>query len=191
MPIVTNTKIGIISNALVCLGEAPATSLTENRNGVTIGANLFEQIYEAELTACRWRFSCTKVQLAQLVAEPLNEWQHAFQLPSDMLLPIGVLPSCSYEIYGDHLYANNSTIYLDYQFKPEITDVPSYFALMLTYSMAMNMAKPVTESDSHASKWQNLYLAQRARAMYADAQGRPNKQIRSNPFVNARRSGFR
>ncbi len=191
MPIETPTKIKIISNALICLGENPASSLTEDRYGVTLGANLFEQVYEAELVGNRWRFSCTKVQLAQLVDEPLNEWQHAYQLPTDMLLPIGVYPSCSYEIYGDHLYANNSTIELDYQFKPEITDVPSYFTLLMVYAMAMNMAKPVTESDAHAAKWQNLYLGQRQRAMYADAQGRPNKPFRSNPFVNARRSGFR
>lgn len=191
MAIVTPTKISIISNALVCLGEAPASSLTENRYGVTVGANLFEQVYEAELCSNRWRFACTKEQLAQLVDEPLNEYQHAYQLPSDLLLPIGVYPACQYEIYGDHLYSNNGTIELDYMFKPEITEVPSYFTLMLTYAMAMNMAKPVTESDSHARKWETLYLGQRNRAMFADAQGRPNKRIRSNPFVDARRGGFR
>jgi len=190
MPIVTPSKIGIISKALVCLGEAPASSLSENRYGVTVGANLFEEIYEAELCSNRWRFACTKAQLAQLVDEPLNEFQFAYQLPSDCLLPIGTVPGCHYEIYGDHLYTNQSTIELDYMVKPEITEVPPYFNLLMVYAMAMNMAKPVTESESHASKWSNLYLAQRGRAMYADAQGRPNRPLRSNPFVNARRGGL-
>lgn len=186
MPIETPTKIKIISDALILLGEKPLESLSDNRYGATVGSNLFERIYEALLQSNRWRFSMTKGALSLLVAEPLNEWKNAFQLPSDLLLPVGVYPSVPYEIYADHLYSNASEIELDYMFKPEVSELPAYFALLLTYDLAQNMAKPITESDATAQKWERAFIRQKAIAQYADAQGRPNKAIRHSPFTQVR-----
>lgn len=186
MPIVTPTKISLISDALVLLGEKPASSLTENRYGVTVGANLFEAIYENELCSNRWRFAMTKAVLSQLVDVPLNEWQFAFQLPPDMLLPIGIYPAGGYEIYADHLYTNRSEIELDYLFKPEVSEIPSYFAQLIRYALARDMIKPLTESDQGVQIMQGKYALQRDRAMFADAQGRPNRSIAHSPFTAGR-----
>lgn len=186
MAIVTPTKISLISDALVLLGEKPASSLTENRYGVTVGANLFEAIYENELCSNRWRFAMTKEALAQLVDAPLNEWQYAFQLPSDMLMPIGVYPKADYEVYADHLYTNCSSVELDYLFKPEVSEIPAYFAQLMRYALARDMIKPLTESDSGVSIMEAKYSRQRDRAMFADAQGRPNRSIAHSPFTTGR-----
>lgn len=186
MPIEVPSKVKLISDALVLLGEKPLESLSDNRYGATVGANIFERLYEALLQSNRWRFACTKGALSQLVDAPLNEWTYAYQLPSDMLLPIGVFPACPYEIYADHLYTNASSVELDYMFKPEVSELPAYFALLLTYELAQNMSKPITESDGTAQWWGRAYVAQRDRAMFADAQGRPNKTITHSPFTQVR-----
>lgn len=75
MSIETNTKIGLISKALILCGEKPLQSLSDDRYGATVGANLFELIYENELQSNRWRFACTKRALNRLVDVPLNQWQ--------------------------------------------------------------------------------------------------------------------
>jgi hypothetical protein len=186
MPIVTPTKISLISDALVLLGEKPASSLTENRYGVTVGANLFEAIYENELCSNRWRFAMTKDALSQLVDAPLNEWQFAYQLPPDMLIPIGVYPAAQYEIYADHLYTNRSTVELDYLFKPEVSEIPAYFAQLMRYALARDMIKPLTESDTGVQLMEGKYNRQRDRALFADAQGRPNRSIADSPFTRGR-----
>jgi len=186
MAIQTPTKISLISDALVLLGEKPASSLTENRYGVTVGSNLFEAIYEDELCSNRWRFACTKAQLAQLVSVPLNEWQYAYQLPTDMLLPIGVYPKAEYEIYAKHLYSNHSTVELDYLFKPEVSEIPAYFAQLLRYALARDIVKPLTESDNGFQLFQSKYNFQRNRALFADSQGRPNRAIAHSPFTEGR-----
>ncbi len=186
MPIVTPTKISLISDGLVLLGEKPASSLTENRYGVTVGANLFEAIYENELVSNRWRFAMTKAQLSQLVSVPLNEWQFAYQMPSDMLLPIGIFPKCDYEIYGDHIYTDRSTVELDYLFKPEVSEIPPYFAQLMRYALARDMIKPITESDTGVNIMQQKYSMQKSRAEFADAQGRPNISIQHSPFTAGR-----
>jgi hypothetical protein len=53
VPIEESTKVGLISKALILCGEKPLTSLTDDRYGATVGVNLFELIYEAELQSNR------------------------------------------------------------------------------------------------------------------------------------------
>lgn len=187
MAIETNSKIDIISKALILCGETPLNSLSDNRYGAQVGSNLFEVLYENELQSNRWRFAMTKKALSRLVATPLNQWTYAFQLPSDMLLPVGVYPvDLEYEIYGDRLYSNRTSIELDYMFKPEVTALPAYFTTLLTYALARDMIKPITESDSAMQLMEQKYQRQRSLAMHADAQGRPAKPIAHSPFTTVR-----
>ncbi len=186
MPLETSTKIKIISDGLILCGEKPLVSLSDDRYGATVGSNLFEVIYEEELQSNRWRFAMKKGALSRLVDVPLNKWQYAYQLPSDMLLPIGVYPKHLYEIYSNRIYTNAATVELDYMFKPEISALPAYFRVLLTYRMAKEFIKPITESDTAWDRKVREYNTQRARAMFADAQGRPNEPIFDSPFTDNR-----
>lgn len=200
VPIITQTKLSMLSAALVMCGEKPMNSVTDPRFGAAVGAAFFDMIYENELQSNRWRFACKKAQLTQVNTMPPNEWQFCFQLPTDMLLPIGffgVGPDRSYEIYSNVIYTNMTSnpgplnasapvLTFDYLFKPDPATVPSYFSLLVTYSLAKDMLKPITESDTAASAMQTKYQIQRSRAMFADAQGRPNRPLQSNPFVSTR-----
>ena len=183
----TNSKIDLISKAAILVGEKPLDSLSDNRYAATVGSNLFEIIYENELQSNRWRFAMTKTTLSQLVAAPLNQWSYAYQLPSNMLLPIGIYPvDINYEIYGTHLYTDRSSVELDYMFKPEVTSCPAYFTTLITYALAKNFVKSITESDQAYTIFEKLYNEQRSRALYADAQGRPAKPIAHSPFTEVR-----
>lgn len=184
----TPTKIALISKALILLGEKPANSLSENRYGVTVMANLFELQYESELqnNGHGWHFARAKKALSRLNSTPLNEYSYVFQLPSDCLLPVGSFPSTRYEIYGDHVYANVASMDLEYKFKPDVSEIPSYFSLLMVFALARVGAKAITESDATANKWEGEYDRQYARSQFADAQGRPNKTTASSPFTQVR-----
>lgn len=182
----TASKISIISKALVLCGETPLTSLSDPRYGATVGNQLFELFYEEEVQSGSWRFAHKKRALSRLTDTPLNQWQFIYQLPTDMLLPRGVYPSQPYEIYGDHLYTNATTVDLEYLFKPEISDLPAYFAMLMVYKLTANFIKPITESDMAWQAAVKMYDRQRARAMYADAQGRPATRIVDSPFTDIR-----
>lgn len=198
--IVNQTKLSICSAALVLCGEKPMNSLTDNRYGAAVCAALFDMTYENELQSNRWRFACKKAQLAQVNVTPPNEWLYCFQLPADMLLPIGiwgVAPDRSYEIYSDKIYTNitsnpgpiNSTapvLTFDYMYKPDPSTVPSYFSLLMTYALAKDMIKPITEDNNAVQVMTAKYNRQKAVSMYADAQGRPNRPLQHNPFTQVR-----
>lgn len=187
MAIETNSKIDLISKALILCGEKPLNSLSDERYGATVGSNLFEMLYENELQSNRWRFAMTKTSLSKLVAVPLNQWKNAFQLPPDMLLPIGIFPvDLNYEIYADRIYTDRETVELDYMFKPVVTSTPAYFATLMTFALAQHFIKPITESDTAVKIMEKKYERQRGIALYADAQGRPAKATFSDPFVNIR-----
>lgn len=197
---VTQTKLSMLSAALVLCGEKPMNSLTDARYGASVGAALFDMIYENELQANRWRFACKKAQLAQVNVTPPNEWMYCFQLPTDMLLPIGLWgagPDRSYEIYSNVIYTNVTSnpgpinastpvLTFDYMFKPDPSTVPSYFSLLMTYALAKDMIKPITESDTAMTAMTAKYNRQKGVAAYADAQGRPNRPLQHNPFVQVR-----
>lgn len=199
-PIVSQTKLSMISAALILCGEKPMNSLTDPRYGASVGAALFDMSYESELQSNRWRFACKKAQLSRVNVTPPNEWMYCFQLPTDMLLPIGlwgVGPDRSYEIYSNVIYTNLTSnpgainastpvLTFDYMYKPDPATVPSYFTLLMTYALARDMIKPVTESDATASAMMTKYNFQRSRAMFADAQGRPNRPIQYSPFTAVR-----
>lgn len=199
--IVTQTKLSMLSAALVLCGEKPLNSVTDPRYGSAVGAALFDMVYENELMSNRWRFAAKKTQLAQLNVTPPNEWMYAYQLPTDMLLPLGFWgtgPDRSYEIYGGNIiYTNitsnpgpiNSTVPVltfDYMYKPNPANCPSYFTLLVTYALAKDMIKPITESDTAQTRLEQKYNFQRNRALYADAQGRPNRPIQHSPFTQIR-----
>ena len=186
MSIETNTKISLISKALIVLGEKPLQSLADDRYGATVGANLFELIYENEIQSNRWRFACTKALLAQLVDAPLNQWRYAYQLPTDMLDPLYVYPRTRYEIYGSHLYTDAATVELDYKFKPEVSQVPAYFSMLMVYALARDMVNPITTSLDGVKIFEAKYKSQRDRAMFADAQGRPPTPVQDSPFTDVR-----
>lgn len=186
MAIETNSKIGLISKALILCGETPLVGLSDDRYGATVGAGLFEMLYEAELQSNRWRFSMKKGSLSRLVDEPLNEYQYVYQLPTDMLLLVGMTYPQDYEIYGSHLYTNATSVEIEYQFKPEVDAIPAYFALLMTYVLAKDMISPITENEAKHKMMQAKYIPQRDRAMFADAQSRPSKQIIDSPFTDVR-----
>ncbi len=186
MSIETQTKIGLISKALILIGETPLQSLSDDRYGATVGSNLFELIYENELQSNPWRFSMKKAALARLVATPLNQYAYAYQIPTDCLLARHVYPRSKYEIFGDRIYTDHTSVELDYQFKPDITAVPAYFSMLMIYALARDMVSPITESDTGVKTFAAKYVPQRDRAMYADAQARPPTMVQDSPFTDSR-----
>ena len=187
MAIESNSEIDLISKALILCGEKPLNSLNDDRYGATVGANLFHQIYESELQSNSWRFATAKKALSRLTDVPLNRWAYAYQLPSDMLLLLGTYPvDLTYEIYGDRMYSDKSSVEVDYVWKPEITRLPAYFTMLLTLALAKQMIKPITESDEAMQLMERKYNIQRNVALYADAQQRPAKPIVHSPFTDVR-----
>jgi len=179
------TKFDIVSQALLLIGEQPISSFSEGVSGL-VASNLYDTTRDSFLTQTRWRFAVGKKQLSQLVATPLNEWKYAYQLPSDMLMPISVYPKARYEIYEDKLYTHQNTIELDYIFRPDEAAFPAYFIEALAARLAEKFAIPITNNQTLREAMQVTAQDSYRSAAYKDAQGRPPQAIKHRPFIQVR-----
>ena len=180
------SDIDIASNALVRIGVPPISSFTEGGAAGIAAANLYEPTVRSLLTENRWRFAAAKRSLAQLTAKPLNEWTHAYQMPSDLLLLYRVHPRQNYEIFEDKIYSDSASLSVDYLFRAPESLFPAYFQLACEYKLASEFALIVTSNRSLSEVYEVKYLDQMKRARFADAQGRPADAIQSIDYLDVR-----
>jgi hypothetical protein len=55
------SKIQLISNALILIGDLPITSLEGNSRAQTVANNLYDNIVQNEMTKFRWGFARRKL----------------------------------------------------------------------------------------------------------------------------------
>lgn len=181
------TAIKINSNALILLGHTPIASFSDAGSGAQVASNLYETSLRSMLSSHRWRFATKKAQLARLTAEPLNEWQYQFQLPTDFIMLIDVFETSNFEIYGDKLYTNTTTAYIDYIYRVDEAYFPPWFTKALEFFLAAQYAIPVTGNSTRMAEYNNMYEMQMKRARFADSAERPNTGIVDAPFLDVRR----
>jgi len=180
-----SSKFDIVSQALLLIGESPISSFSEGVAGV-VATNLYDTTRDSFLTATRWRFAVGKAQLSLLTATPQNEWRFAHQLPSNLLMPIGVYPRIRYEIYEDKLYSNQRVVELDYIFRPDEAAFPAYFVEALAAQLAEKFAIPVTNNQTMRESMAAVAADAYRRAAFRDSQGRPSQAIKHAPYIQVR-----
>lgn len=180
------SDIEIASNALVRIGVPPISSFNEGGAAGVVAGNLYEPTIRALLTDHRWRFASAKRQLAQLTAAPLNEWQYAYQLPSDMIMLYRVYPGTEYEIYEDKLYSQENTIEIDYLFRAPEPLFSPYFQLACEYKLASEFALTVTSNRSLAETYEIKYQDTMKKARFADSQSRPADRVEILDYIKVR-----
>ncbi len=192
-----DTKLSICSDALIMLGASPLSSFSEGTDSAQICDRLYDDIRDMALGMYPWSFSYKKVQLAQTTNTPVTEWTYEYALPSDRIgsgvRAVFVTPSAGgtpvntgWEILGDSLVTNYSTIYVDYQFAPSEDVLPTYFVQLLKYFMAWHISEAVTDQITKAEYFQLLSVGSLSenmrggmfrQATQIDAQNRPNWAI--------------
>ena len=183
-----SSKIQLISNALILIGDLPVTSLSGNSRAETVANNLYDNIVQNELTKFRWGFARKQAQLSLTVEEPIGtEWQSIYQLPTDMPVLIKLSPSIRYQILGDKVYCNYSgTLYCDYIANVSESEWPVYFSKMIEYALAMDFAPSIRDSASSMQLLANQYLNASRMARLTDSQQHPQTPIQDQPFINVR-----
>jgi hypothetical protein len=184
------TKIDIVSNALLLIGHPPISSFDSDQGaGATVGSALYDTTLEYLLSTTYWRFAVKQQQLNRLTATPLQGWQYAFQIPTDAITIYRVSPRSNYQIYGDLIYCNQTALLADYVFKPEASDLPTYFVQAFQYKLAADFAISVTNDTQKSGLYENKYREEVRIAMAADAKSHPPVSIMDQPFTDVRLYG--
>ena len=160
-----DTDIRICSDALLMLGGKAISSFNEGTSASNTCDRLYPGVKFSTLQSYPWSFSFKKVQLAQTINTPVNQYRYEYQLPSDRLgairraynsTAIGAGTFNDWVIQGDKLLTNETTVVIDYQFAPTESEMPAYFVQLLKYMMAWHLADPITDQVSKTQYWQQV-----------------------------------
>jgi hypothetical protein len=160
-----DTGVSICSDALLLIGAKAISSFNDGTDESSVCDRLYPDIRDSTLVMYPWSFGMKKVQLSQLTTTPNSVWRYEYQLPGDKLAnPRAVYNSASqgspvqkdWEIQGDKLLTNLTSVFIDYQFSVPEFAMPQYFVQLLKYMVAWHIAETVTEQQDKSAKWQRV-----------------------------------
>jgi hypothetical protein len=199
-----DTGVSICSDALLLIGAKAISSFNDGTDESSVCDRLYPDIRDSTLVMYPWSFGMKKVQLAQLITTPTTVWRYEYQLPGDKLAnPRAVYNSANsgspvqkdWEIRGDKLLTNLTSVFIDYQFSVPEFAMPQYFVQLLKYMVAWHIAETITEQQDKSARWQRVatgdpsengrggYMRQ---AMQIDGQNNPMRIIEDYSLIAVR-----
>ena len=160
-----DTGVSICSDALLMLGAKSITSFNDGTDAASVCDRLYPDIRDSVLTTYPWTFNTKKVQLSRLITTPNSVWRYEYQLPGDRLGTVraaypsaaqNAYPTKDWEIQGDNLLTNLTSVFIDYQFSVPEYAMPQYFVQLMKYMVAWHIAETITEQQDKSAKWQRV-----------------------------------
>lgn len=182
----STSAINLASNSLILLGHPPISDFNEPGAGAQAASNLYESSYTNLLSMNRWRFATKKVELSRLTAGPENQYTYQFQLPDDFIYLIRTLNKMDYEVYGDKLLSNHSSVSIDYIYRVDESALPPYFIKTFQYMFASELAIPVVGNSTREQEYDAKFKEQFARAVMLDASQRPSDEFDGYEYLAVR-----
>ena len=200
-----DTSLSICSDALILLGASPISSFTEGSDSAQACDRLYPDVRDTILANYQWSWSVKKVQINRLSTAPIDEWKYAYQLPGDMLSGVIALFQSAglnerpvrygWEIYGDQLYTNFETVYIDYQGTVDESKMPNYFVRLLRTALAAELAFTITDQIAKSDYFRSLAYGTPVdsgrgglmrESMNVDSRGKPPQIIEDYSLIDVR-----
>ena len=168
--------VGICNSALTKLGATRIIQMTEGSKNANLCNEQYDKVKDDLLRSHVWNFAVRRTKLAQLAETPTFGFDYVYQLPSDFIRLVSVHPDDSgrcgmpYKIEGKKLLTDVSDVYLRYVY--EVTDpneMDALFRETLAWSMALDLAIPITQSSTTREQMKDGLRSQISRAKSVDA----------------------
>lgn len=189
-----SSPIDVCSRALILVGAEPLSSFDDGNNEALIASNMYEDVARSSLVNTRWRFATNQAVLNRLTDAPLGRFDAAYQLPSDWLMSHVVTVNdtpIEYQTYGDKLFCNEdstSELVLDFTFRANESDWPSYFCLAVEYELASVFAVSLARDQGLAQLMSQQAAATMMKARNLDSQQQTTRKLSTSRFIANRRT---
>ena len=184
----TVSAVAICNMALSLLGDEPITSLTDNSTRARLCNLRYEHIRDATLRSHPWNFALLRAELAELEAEPLFDWDKAFQLPTDCLRVLRLNSADDeFVIEGRSLLTDATTAQIRYI--SQVTDPGQYDSLFIeafAARLAADICQKLTGNSGRADTLWQQYERKLQEALGADGQEGSDENLTSDIFIEAR-----
>ena len=189
-----NSPVDVCSRALILIGADPISSFDDGNNEALVSSNMYEDVARASLVNTRWRFATNQAVLNRLTEAPTGRFDAAYQLPSGWLMTHVVTVNdfpIEYQTYGDKLFCNedaSASLVLDFTFRANEQDWPSYFTLAVEYELASVFALSLARDQSLATLMSQQAAASMMKARNLDSQQQTTRKLTTNRFITNRRT---
>lgn len=156
------SQVDILNRALIKLGAAQITSITDNTKAARVLSGLWDTVRKAELTRRFWYFALSRASLAALGTAPAWGFNTQFQLPTDFLKIMQVNDTfiapglvdyrsgddSAYSIEGSKLLTNFATP-LKIRYVMDVTDTSLFdplFCEVMASKIAYEACYAITQS---------------------------------------------
>jgi hypothetical protein len=195
---VTSTRadsaIDICARALILIGAEPITSFDDGNNEALVASNMYEDVARSSLVNTRWRFATNQAVLNRLSDAPTGRFDAAYELPDDWLMTHVITVNdfpIEYQTYGRKLFCDadsSDSLVLDYTYRAEETDWPSYFTVAVEYELAAVFAISLARDQSLAQLMTQQATVTMTKARNLDSQQQTTRKLTTSRFITNRRT---
>lgn len=201
-----STDVKICARALVNIGMSPIDTL-DGDDDVTKACNLLYPMVKKEiLSMYPWWATKGKKQLSRLTNTPTNEYQYGFSAPPERISgplaiynsgDVGAMPIKEWDIQGDTILSNETSLWGDFQFDIDESRFPPYIENLIIYGCSARLAESLTDDSSKADKYDFITFGTPGEkrqggyfevARTIDSRYRPTQSINGFDLVNVRGS---
>lgn len=185
--------IGIYNLALVPLGVDRVLDPDEETEHARKCNEIYPYIRDEELSAHPWNFATMQAQCALTTETVLFDYTYAYQKPSDCLRIIKIYEDDdAYQVVGDLIYTDVSTLYIEYI--KQITDTnvfSSAFKTVLAARLKYELCFALTGSRTMTLELFEVLQRTRKMAKAIDAQEGTPRNINSARITECRSGSVR
>lgn len=184
------TKVGICNQALKRLGAARIDDINEASAEAEACKIFYDEDRKAVLESHAWGFATKTATLSQLAAAS-DGWDYAYQLPSDYVRVVGIMPTNvattsvaineknQFTVRGNKFLTDiDAPLVLEYVYdlKDESLFSPQ-FVKCFAYHLASDLAMGVASLPNMQDQMYNLYERALADARSSDASQQRNQDV--------------
>ena len=187
-----NSAIDVCSRALILVGAQPITSFEDDTSEALIAGNMYEDIARSNLVGTRWRFATDQAVLNRLTDIPTGRFNSAYQLPADYLMVHAVTVNdnlIEYKIYGNKIFCDasaNDELVVDFTYRAQENDWPSYFCVVVEYAMAVVFATSLARDQSMSQLMETQFQKLSAKARSLDGQQQSTNKLVTSRLLTTR-----
>ena len=198
-----SSQVEIVNNALVEIGEATITSLTQNTKAARVANRVWDNVRREMLTRYRWNFAKGRASLAADSTAPEFGYARQFPVPDDFLALIGIYDSAedlrnytattqAYNMEGRNILSDATVLYVTYI--RDISDTGQFdplFESALVYKLAMRLAPDLTGGSERLSQISQLFTDAIKAAKFSNAIQNAPEIIMATEWLDSRWSDGR
>lgn len=193
------SKVDICNSALAKVGAARISSLNDDSKEARLCKELLPLLTKELLRSHPWNFAIERVEVAATVSTPAFGMDYQFELPEDCLRVLNVDAEFAddttgqgahytWKIEGRKILTHDSTCKIKYI--KDVSDSPHLFDATfvdaLSYRLASDLAYPLAQSNSLASRLDQQYRASLAYARSYDAQEGSSDRFSADQWLDSR-----